>query len=355
MKKLSSLLSGILFAASLFAQHGSGTPIIQVKPAGGDLWGYANIKGEMVIPAQYSKCAEFSSDGLAPVFDAVSKQYFFINSKGERQTAEISNFRLIGALGMAMQGYTDGMVPVCQGKLWGFLNTKGQLAIPVQYDEVTEFHEGWATVRSGSSFSFINTKGETVAIAGDAADVRSIREGFAPYKNAQKLMGFIGKDGKVAIPAQFESVGYFSNGLAWAKVGVGKLAQVGFINTKGEWVIQPKYSAAKEFDKSTGLARAKNGEQWGYVNASGEYFYFAISESCNDFNEGLAAGKTGKLQGFYNAKGAWAIPPKYDDVRDFKNGYAAVKLGEKWGLIDKSGNVVIQPTFDGIKDVEIIK
>lgn len=351
MKKKIYLSLAIAFFAlgSLNAQN----LITQVKPAGSKTWGYANIKGELVIPAQFEKCYKFGSDGFATIYGTKERQYYFINTKGEKLNTEIQGFKLRDGFGFDVSHFNDGLIPVKMGEKWGYLSNAGKLVIQAKYEEASDFDGGYAVVRSGTNFWVIDSKGneEAVSVPG-VMDVKPFTEKLAPYRAADKTFGFIGTDGKVAIQAKFESVGYFTNGMAWAKTADKK---VGYINPKGDWVVQPNFEAGKDFDKESGLARIKNGDKWCYVNKSGEITYVTITETWGDFSEGLAEGKTGGKVGFYNNKGQWVIQPQFDGTRDFKNGYAAAKQGDKWGMIDKSGKWAIEPKFDGIKDMELVK
>lgn len=57
--------------------------------------------------------------------------------------------------------------------------------------------------------------------------------------------GAIDTSGKIVIPAKFESLYDFENGMARASLD-GKLD--GIVNTKGQWLLEPKYSIYKEDD-----------------------------------------------------------------------------------------------------------
>ncbi len=326
--------------------------ITQVKPSGSKTWGYANIKGEIVITAQFEKCYKFGSDGYATIYDTKQRQYYFINTKGEKLLTEINSFKLQDGFGFDVAGFNDGLVPIKIGDKWGYLSNKGKVAIQAKYDEVSDFNGGFAVVKSGANYWVVNTKGEQIGItAPGALEVKSFTEGLAPYRGPDKTFGYIGTDGKVAIQSKFESVGYFHGGLAWAKTLDKK---VGYINPKGDWVIQPTFDAGKDFDPESGLARIKNGDKWAYVKTTGEIMYVMITDTWGDFSNGLADGKSGGKIGFFDTKGQWAIQPQFDGVRDFKNGYAAAKQGNKWGMIDTTGKWVVQPYFDGIKDMELV-
>ena len=65
---------------------------------------------------------------------------------------------------------------------------------------------------------------------------------------------------------KYQNVRSYSEGLAPVQVGSGKW---GFINEKQEWVIQPKFEDAKEFQN--GKAAAKLNGKWGFINKRGEW------------------------------------------------------------------------------------
>ena len=349
MKKKFQLFAAlVLTSATVFSQ----TFLTQVKPSGSKTWGYADMKGDVVIPAQYAKCYKFSPEGLAVIYDQQERQYYFINTKGEKLNTEVKGFKLRDGLGFDVEGFKNGLAMIKLGEKWGYLDTQGKLAIEAKYDDANDYNDGYAAVKKGGSFFVLDIRGTEYPVDGAGiVDIKDFSEGMAPFRSADKKFGFIGVDGKVAIPAQYESVGYFKDGLAWAKTADGLL---GYIDNKGVWVIKPQFSAGKEFDKESGLARVKNGERWGYVTRTGEMMYVSDADAWGDFSEGLCDGSRDKKKGFYDNRGKWVIQPQFDGVRDFKNGFAAAKQGEKWGIINKEGKWVIQPSFDGIKDMEAV-
>src|ERR1035437_2345537 len=102
-KKMFFILAVVLLAGmTAIAQ----TYVILVRPLGVKEWGYANLKGELIIPAKYRKCTEFSEDGLAVINDA--KQVTFINIKGETLKTEITDFKLFSILGFEIKGFENG-------------------------------------------------------------------------------------------------------------------------------------------------------------------------------------------------------------------------------------------------------
>ena len=89
----------------------------------------------------------------------------------------------------------------------------------------------------------------------------------------------------------------FSEGLA--KISVN--GKVGFINTKGEIVIQPKLKDAGYFSENLAPFENKSGK-WGFINKNGEI----------------------------------VIKPRFGWALSFSEGLALVQVGELWGYIDRS-------------------
>jgi WG containing repeat len=346
----------IILSAAVLALVGNTnaqTLVTQVKPAGGETWGYMDIKGNMIIEPKFRDCFRFNESGYAPARDPATELPGFINLKGEWLPTEVKEFKLITGLATDAQGFSCGLAPVKIGELWGFMNTQGKLAIAPKYDKVEPFEECLAVVMIGKKQFILTAEGKETAVAdANIVDVKGFRGGLSPFKTKDKMHGFMDGSQNVVIPATFLSVGYFSDGLAWAKT---KDEKVGYINKKGEWVIQPQFTQAHEFDEVSGMARVKQGDEWMYVAKDGTIMRMNETTKWNNFNEGLAEGVKGELTGFFDKTGKWVIEPQFQNARAFKNGYAAARRGELWGFIDKTGKWVIEPKFLSVKDMELVK
>ncbi len=118
----------------------------------------------------------------------------------------------------------------------------------------------------------------------------------------------------------------------------------GYINTKGEWVIQPIFDSVYNF--IDGLARVELNGKYGYIDTRGDWVIQPTFDFIGRFNEGLASARLNNKQGFIDKKGNWVIKPIFDDAMYFNEGLASVKLNGKYGYIDTKGDWVIQPAFD---------
>ncbi len=121
----------------------------------------------------------------------------------------------------------------------------------------------------------------------------------------------------------------------------------GYVNLKGEIVVNPQFDDARFFDN--GLAEVRLGTRWGIIDESGKYIINPQFDDVSSFSEGLAAVGLGGKCGFMDKQGKIVINPQFDDVRSsFSEGLATVKLGGKYGLINKRGIFVVNPVYDYI-------
>ena len=201
-----------------------------------------------------------------------------------------------------------------------------------------------------------------------------------------KKWGYMDRNGKTAIPPQFDDEGDFFNDRA--KVQIGN--KWGYIDEAGRVVVQPRFDNAGDFSES--LAPVQIGRKWGFIELSGT-FVVAPEFQAAEFHEGLArfelwdtircsidyrrtgpdlyskadaplrafrlhdsaATSSGCFSdnvryGYIDKGGKIVIAPKFAVASDFSQGLAAVReTGSselEYGYIDKMGKMVIQPRFN---------
>jgi len=149
--------------------------------------------------------------------------------------------------------------------------------------------------------------------------------------------------------------------------------KAGYMNKKGEIVIEPQYSRADSFEH--GLAFTQRG-------TPGKMFVFKdgttrstpdigvrawidkaghvvpreeaskILKRANDgYYEGLKAVRQVRAPypyGFIDLKGRQVIPFKFEKVHKFSDGLAAAQSNGVWGFIDKTGKWVIPPQYENV-------
>ncbi len=154
--------------------------------------------------------------------------------------------------------------------------------------------------------------------------------------------GFINEKGEVVIEPQYEFVTQFSEGLAAVSVN----GKYGFINLKGKMVIQPQYEHV--FLCSEGLVAVLLDGKWGFIDKKGKMVVTPQYENVSgSFREGLAAVLLDGKWGYIDQTGKTVIPFQYDYAYWFTDsGLATVLRDGKWGFVDKTGKEVIACQYD---------
>ena len=172
--------------------------------------------------------------------------------------------------------------------------------------------------------------------------------------NAQELalanidgkFGYINKKGEWVIQPKFKVAKSFSGDLAIAVEG----KKWGFIDRKGNWVIEPQFDKAKNF--SSGIAVVLKNKRWYYINNTGqEVLQNVTTDKIYDFKNGVAFIKQDDKVGFIDVNGKTIVTPKFTKIKKFRNGYAKVLENDKWGLVDAKGNYFVKPVYTALGNV----
>lgn len=226
------------------------------------LYGFINTKGEMIIDYEYRDARDFH-EGLAAVTHGERDKYKilqnpawgYINPKNE----VIIELQYEDA-----EDFSEGLAAVREGDIlnqrWKYIDASGAVKIPGPFLKADPFHGGAAPVAKNGKWGFINPKGDLIlpyeyenykkikTLMGDGDDRYFGDDGWAILGKNDKW-DFVDKSGKALTDFRYSDVGLFDEGMAKVKKG----EKYGFINESGEEVIAPQY--AKVWDFSRGKAK----------------------------------------------------------------------------------------------------
>lgn len=337
MKKYALLLSVLLLFSCESKETDINYGLVPVSKE--KYYGYIDLQGNYVINPQFVEAGAFR-DGLAHV---VNKQYmhgfigvdgnYLINpnysdvtifNEGIAWVREIRGFPMaIDKKGNklfdvkeahSVSMYSDGLAAFEKKEKdhtsrFGYLDTKGKVAIPAQFFQAGFFCNGLAAVANEDyKYGYINKKGELVIdYQFDKATP------FIDNKNAivaiDNLYGVIDKKGKFVISPQFAEM--VQDGDLYI-VSFNKNGDRGFCDTKGKIVVNPQFSRVAPFC----------GTNFAPVQMS-----------------------SGNKMGYVNKKGLFVLHPQYDWASSFFVDYAFVKVDGKFGIIDQTGKYIVNPQF----------
>ena len=308
--------------------------------------GFIDLDGKLVIPMTFDYVGNFNS-GLAVA--SKNEKVGYIDASGTYVIAPQFDYA---------EDFSEGVAAVCysnDGFQCGYIDTKGKLITPLDItsmDYQTQASEGYFTACHGSmddcQYRFTKTDG-TPANFGDFAWADPFSEGYAAVQQrvgTDYLWGFINKKGDLVIKPMFIWVGKFGSGLAPVCIGTStENCTIGFINTSGEFEINPQYEYFEFYDSEStwgnypqhgffeGLARVMVDQKIGYIDSTGKMVIQPQFTYGGNFVNGLARVKVNGKMGFINKKGVLVVPAIYDSAFNFYQGRAAVEVDGKWGFI----------------------
>lgn len=304
----------------------------------GQLYGYVNVLGDVVVEPQFVQAGEFA-EGLAAVsYDGRNTGY--INQLGELIIDPV--FRYGGPFrhGMALVGLPG--VDADKPFVTAYIDRTGSFVFgDARFVSAEPFSEGLAAVSlDGQRYGYIDLLGQLV-IEPQFTHAEPFREGLAPAQFGD-LYGYIDRTGSFVIPPQFEAAEPFFDGRAQIALG----GKTGYINHRGDIVIEPVYDYGGNFRNGRALV-AQEGVL-AYIDAAGNIeIELAEMTRGGNFAEGLAAVAIGDQYGFVDLQGNFAIPPQFSYASNFQDGLATFETPGSWGVINNIGEVVLEiPKFE---------
>lgn len=238
--------------------------------------------------------------------------------------------------------FAEGLAPVQLGQKWGFINPKGEFAIPPNFEWVTPFSEGRALVRVGIGgppfkIGFIDRNGKFVGEPNLNGAAGPFAEGYAAVELPHNKWGYIDSSCKMVIEPRFAWARRFSEGLA----RVIEKGGCEVLENTCDCMDLPADHREPAAKPNTPLPACR----FSYIDKSGTTILSGY-QNAQEFSEGFAAVRTSRLWGFIRQDGSKAIPEQFQSVKPFHDGLAAVRMDNKWGFIDSTGRMVIKPQFD---------
>jgi hypothetical protein len=219
----------------------------------------------------------------------------------------------------------------------GIMSLNGAIILEPTFRILVDFQEDASWMSADRLYGFVARNGLQL-IPPIYEDARSFSDGVAPVKLVGGKWGYVNKFREFEIPPRFDFALPFSEGLARFKEG----ELWGYINRQGEVVIRPQYGSARDFRE--GLADVEIGRRWGYINQAGEVVIPLAFQHADGFFEGVAAvsphADAAKRDGFINREGVFVIPPLFERASRFRDGLSLVETEKEIQYIDMQGDVV---------------
>lgn len=205
----------------------------------------------------------------------------------------------------------DGLIAFAKDRKWGVMDFKGNVVHDPEFSSIAELESGPIVVCKGI------------------------------------LHGVLRRDGSYSCECKFTNLGRFVDGLAPARVDWD--SKYGFVDSNGDFVIEPRFEAAECFSEGRAPVKAAAG-RYGFIDLQGSMKVDCKYSLVGRFSEGLAAFskvKAANKFGFLNPDGVEVLKPQWNGIELwFAGGLACVWKGEKYGYLNRSGEIAIPYSYD---------
>ena len=271
-------------------------------------WGYIDKTGKYIISPKYIDGTIFA-EGMAFVvaensdpqaIDTTGKVHFTLNNalKAEQFSEGVAAFSRYDT--------------TAQTEQWGFVDMKGNITIQPAFSGAGYFKDGLCPVRNAEGkYGYISKDGKVaIDYQFDKADV--FRDKMAAVSvNGQ--CGIIGTQGKFIINPQYQVI--IADGDLFM---VGQNSQCGWVDKGGKPAIDTKYDAAWPFYGGD-YAAVKTGDKWGYIDRKGNMVIQPQFDDAYCFDGDVALVRLKNKTGLIDKAGKFLAAPQFDGVAEDYN------------------------------------
>ncbi|SDJ87078.1 WG containing repeat-containing protein [Catalinimonas alkaloidigena] len=335
------------------------------------LWGLVDDRGRMLVPLAFSEVKPVAP--LHPLHWVKRDDKWGLFDKVQRKFIVQPKYA-------AVQVLSDESSLVRLENDFGLLHHNGSFILPFGIREVSRIEQNVFSFREGDHYGAFDVLGNVILLPD--YDTIAMRDVNILFKQ-KGLYGMTTYRGQKIVPAEYQAIGDYHNGLAPVQKG-GKW---GYLTTAGKLVVPLQYEAVQPFWNGNMVVKEKG--KWGILRPNGKWqvepVYDTIARNYPQHNF-YAARRSGTwqlldLQGrllsdekfvaielsdpanflrvrqgqqwaFFNKETHRYIgSERYEQVRALQHGAAFARQRGKWGAVDTLGRWAVPPQYDSLRYV----
>lgn len=287
------------------------------------------------------------SEGIGGYKCKSNSKYGFIDINGKKlTTCDFDGFA-------AFTEYASKVDKVVDGKTKsGYIDTKGNIILPLVYDNVYAFRNGWGLIKKDGNYFFVDKNGNLKEPPAKYDELNEFRSGYAMGKIKGEANG---PNKYVYINPELKEEFTVSASQAfpiWETVAIVSSDNKNYelMNKKGN--IFKVLTGVEQVNFCTdGMLGIREKGKWGYVNDKGDVIVSPKYDTCTGFKYGYGRVRSGGKWGIVDRSGTEIFATKYENILPGENGYF-IFYNNGWGMMDKTGKIIIPPTMGSITPFE---
>ncbi|MCH8904132.1 MAG: WG repeat-containing protein [Bacteroidetes bacterium] len=334
----------------------------------GELWGYADTTGKIIIKPKYTYLSVFSSNLVSARYKGkkvlINKQgrlickYDYIGNL-DNGYARISNdnklWGLIDSLGKeivspcyrSIEKMSEGYAAVYKDK-YGYIDSTGKLKVPHKYNTAQPFYKGRAWVNFENKPGSIDKDGNW-RFLGEYEYVSFLNNQRAIVFNGQ-FYGIVDMEDQTIVPFKYRSIKEIKKGQFYMTTmwyGPDRKDKLGLFDSSGIEIIPPIYDQIRWDHGHGGLFQVELNGKYGYIDKSGKEI-ISPRHGISEIKRNIFSVRINDKIGFYKSDGEQLTKIIYDEVGQFNGAFAYVKINEKYGFIDENGLEITSIKYDDV-------
>ena len=270
-----------------------------------------------------------------------NSKYGFIDHTGKYlATCEYDGFSIFSGGYARVEKKVDGKTK------YGHVDKTGKLIVPAVYDWALAFRDGWTVIKKDNNYFFMDKDGNLKDPPRKYDELGEFKSGYAVGKvkgegTAQHTFYYI----NTQLKEEF-TVNAWQAFAFWDDVAIVSRDNKTYemMNKKGELYKILLNIETLSFCTENMLAVREKGK-WGYVNDKGDMIVQPKYDTCTAFKYGYGRVKKGTKWGIVDRSGTELFEPKYDNIMPGENGLF-IYYDKAWGLMDRTGKVLISPSLN---------
>lgn len=261
--------------------------------------------------------------------------------------------------------YKVSYVPVkVSSEKWSFVDNKGNVVCVDQFDNRPSLvYNGYFSFHNDEGKSLCEIRGENFVKIPSLSNLEYlgyVEDGLVPATKKGYRISIYDTSGALKFELQpvngkeiIKCAPGYSDGLLQI---VDKDDNIGFIDTSGKVVINPKYNKATVFNEGIALVRREN-NNGDYVNEAidkdGKVIFSLRSGQYpkGHFNDGYLIVEDGNRDVLYDSEGEiYRFPVIVNRIKDVNSKYIIFRNDDSnYGVADLKGNIIIDPEYSDIQ------
>ncbi|WP_308639518.1 WG repeat-containing protein [Paenibacillus silvisoli] len=258
-------------------------------------------------------------------------------------------------------GLFPASVKTMDGMKWGYIDSKGSMAVPPRFDDASDFQaNGLAVVAERGKYGIINSSVQFV-VPPKYDSIGQFSEHRAAVIDSQGFK-LINESGTVLTNRAYPYIADMKGGRAYfydnvKDSGGMDTTKYGYLDLQGNPVIPARYEEANDFHNNQALVKVKD-KEYALIDPNGRTLHtYSPYVSVGSPGDGLLSfvKEAGGKAGYMDERGNVVIQPAFYVALPFEDGRAIVNTSDtylnNYGVINKQGTYIVKPEYNDIRNL----